>query len=288
MDWDQLKYFLYIAKSGSLSRAAKALKVNHSTVSRRLSSLEKDLRVRLFDKTVSGIRLTSAGENLLQHALEMEKQVNAARQIIEGQEEVLCGKIRVSTEDTFGYHILPELLEKFRRSYPHIVIDLNIDSGFANLTHREADVAVTARRKPPEHLIGRNLGTIRMTLCATRRYLQRYGTPSSPKDLDGHRLLSPNDALGHLKVTRWIHKNVREDQIIFTSDKMLALYTMVKRGAGLAALPHYLVERDKDVVGLFDLPETCGSEAWVLTHPDLRDTVIIKTFLKYIGDHLRI
>lgn len=288
MDWDQLKYFLYIAKSGSLSRAAKALKVNHSTVSRRLSTLEKDLRVRLFDKSVSGIRLTSAGEDLLQYALRMEQQVNAARQNLEGQGEILCGTIRVTTEDTFGYMMLPELLNKFRKQHPHIMIDLNISNEFANLSHREADVSITARRKPPEHLVGRNLGSIRMTLCATKRYLQRYGIPSSPKEFEGHRFLCPNDDLGHLKLTRWIHTHSHEDQIAFMSDKLLAIYMMMKRGSGLAALPHYLVERDKDVVGLFDLPDNCGSEAWVLTHPDLRDTVTIHTFIKFIGDHLKL
>ena len=288
MDWDQLKYFLYIAKSGSLSRAAKALHVNHSTVSRRLANLEKSLGARLFEKSHDGVKLTSSGEQLLEHALQMESQANAAQQAIAGHGETLCGTIRVTTEDTFGYYFLPDLLAKFSRQYPHIVVNLNISSEFANLSHREADVAITARRKPPEHLVGRNLGEIRMSLVASKKYVKKFGTPSDLRNLKNHRFLVPNDQLGHLKVTRWLNKHVHEDQIVLMADKFSTLFTMVQTGLGIAPLPHYLAASDKKLVCLFDLPSQYGSEAWVLTHPNLKNTLTIKTFIKYIGDHLKL
>ncbi len=288
MDWDQVKYFLYIAKTGSLSRAAKALKVNHSTVSRRIKALEKMLKTRLFDKMPTGIKLTASGDTLLKHALVIEGHINSARQALKGQGELLCGTIRISTEDTFGFHILPDLLDKFRKKYPHVVLDLNITSSFANLTHREADIVITARKKPPEHLVGRHLGPIKMILTASHRYLQRFGTPETMKDLSQHRILCPNETLGHLKIVRWIHKNIPEENIVFMSDKLLSLFHMAKRHVGIAVLPHNLIKHEKDLVPLIPLPENCGSDAWVLTHPDLKETLTIKTFIKYIGDNLKI
>lgn len=288
MDWDQLKYFLYIAKSGSLSRAAKALKVNHSTVSRRLTTLEKSLQTRLFEKNHEGVKLTSAGEQLLEHALKMELQANAALQSVAGQGETLCGTIRVTTEDTFGYHFLPKLLAEFNKQYPHIIVNLNISSQFANLSHREADVAITARRKPPEHLVGRNLGEIRMSLVASKKYLKNFGIPENIKDLKGHRILCPNEHLGHLKATRWINKQVQADQIVFLADNFSTLFNLLHTGIGISILPHYLAASNKNLVSLFDLPERYGSQAWALTHPKLRDSLTIKTFIKFVGDHLKL
>ena len=288
MDWDQIKYFLYIAKSGSLSRAAKALNVNHSTVSRRLATLEKSLQTRLFEKNREGVTLTKTGERLFEHALKMELQMNAAQQSVAGQGDTLCGSIRVTTEDTFGYHFLPKLLAQFYKLYPHIIVNLNISSQFANLSHREADVAITARRKPPEHLVGRNLGEIKMCVVASKKYLKKFGTPQHTKDLKNHRFLSPNEQLGHLKLTRWIHKHIHEDQIVLMADNFSSLFDMIRTGMGLSVVPHYLVESDKNIVRLFDLPDQYSSQAWALTHPDLRTTLTIKTFIKFVGDHLKL
>jgi len=207
MDWDHLKYFHTIAKTGSLSMAAKVLKVNHSTVSRRLRTLEKSLNTRLFDKIHTGTKLTPSGENLFKHTLIMENQVNEARQALEGRGEHVCGTIRISTEDIFGYKLLPDIIEKFQEKYPDVTIDLNITSAYANLSHREADILITVRKKLPEHLVGRQLGTVKIFLAASRLYLQRYGTPKDIKDLINHHIISPNETMGHLGTYRWLHKN---------------------------------------------------------------------------------
>jgi len=280
LNWDDLRVVLAIARGGGLAGAARSLRVNHSSVYRRLDALEARLQVRLFERGRAAYRLTLEGELLTDAAQRMETEALAAQRRVLGRDLKLSGTIRVSTTEVLGLHLLPPLLREFPQRYPEIEIELSINNRLVDLTRRDADVAVRAAEQAPEHLVGRRISKSALAAYAHRSTLLR-GTRG--RALADHPWLTLDESLAHAPQSRWLREHVPQARGHFRFDSLEALRQGVRAGLGAGVLPCFVGDADRELERLTP-PVTMGEFGiWVLTHPDLRRSARIRVFVNEIG-----
>lgn len=280
VDWDDLRFFLAVARAGSVSAAARALRVHHATVSRRLHAFEQRVGARLFDRLPGGWTTTTAGEEMRAAALRVEEEMQALDRRVLAQDADLSGRLRVALADSAAYALLPEL-RAFSLAYPQIELELTARNHLTNLTRREADVAIRVTRSPAEHLVGRKVGTVVFALYASTDYLSSRGRAAA---LDQHLWLGWDESLAELDVARWMRENVPNAHIIARFDSVLIAYHAAREGFGICFLPCALADRDATLRRVdSELLVPCGS-MWLLTHPDLRRTARVRRFIEFMGE----
>ena len=279
MDWDDLRVFLMVERSGSLSGAARTLGVNHSTVLRRLRKLEADLAARLFEHLPTGYVLTAAGEALRDRLRGVEDDIDAARRALSGLDTRLTGSIRITTADTLARGLLIPSLAGFRSAHPGIDLQLVVNNTFSSLTRREADVALRGTNDPPPHLAGRQLGRVQTALYAARGYWRRHRRLATPVQ---HTWVAPDESLEHLAQTRWVARHIPRERIAVRVDSLTAMVDAVQAGLGVGFLLCFLGDRVRDLVRVAEPMDALDTQLWILTHPDLRRVARIRTFTDYL------
>jgi DNA-binding transcriptional LysR family regulator len=287
-DWDDLRYFLAVARAGSLSGAAKQLNVNHSTVLRRLGSLERRLRVRLFERLPSGYAMTGAGEALRERLGGVGDQIETAQRQLSGLDSRLSGAIRVTSTDTLIQGLLMPYLAEFPQAHPGIQLQLVVNNTFLSLTQREVDVAIRPTNKPPEHLIGRRVGRIQTALYAARSYIKRNAARLTDTEPDwmAYDWIAPDEALSHLAQTKWVRTHVPKEKIAVHIDSLWGMVKAVRAGMGLGLLLCLLAEQERELVRVAGPFAEMDTQVWILTHPDLKSVARIKAFTEFLYERL--
>ena len=288
IDWNHYQYFLKVAECGNLNSASRELGVNHSTVFRRINNLEDTLSVRLFERSRSGYTLTKAGEEIIDGVRQVEEQMYAIQRSLRGKDIKLSGNLKISTTDTIGYYWLPPYIKRFKEHYPEILIDLDIQTRYTNLTKREADIVIPAVNIQPDYMVGRKLAPIFFRLYASKTYIEKNGFPNDVKDFRKHQFIVPNEALANVSASKWLKKYVPDHCVVAASDKLSTLYKLAQQDIGITALPHYVGLSDPLMVEIMELPEYCHRNVWILTHPDLRNTARIKAFMRFMYQSTRV
>lgn len=279
-DWDDLRYVLAIARGGSLGGAARALRVNPSSVHRRLIALERKLAVRLFERGRGGYRPTRQGAALAEAAARIETEAFRAERQIAGTDLKLSGPIRVSSSELLGFYLLPPLLREFSARFPEVEVQLSIDNRLVDLTRRDADIAVRAADHAPEQLVGRRIAKIASCAYAQRDYLARVGRGRA---LDQYDWLGLDETLAHAPQERWLRERVPHARCRFRFNLIEGAHQAARVGLGAAVLPSFVGDRDPELERLTE-PEAAGEfGVWVLTHPDLRRSARIRAFVLEIG-----
>src|SRR4051794_1984852 len=280
MEWDELRFFLAVAEAGSLAGAARALGVNHTTVLRRINGFEAQLGLRLFDRLPGGYAMTVGGEELLAAARRIEETVTDLERRLAGQDLRLEGELRVTTTDTLALTILMPHLAAFRTAHPGITLELTVTNAMANLTRRDADVAIRPTAEPPEALVGRRVaGLAHAIYAASRSHLERTAAEASAAAADGIANLSgqawigTDASLASTVGARWLRRELPAARIVCRLDSLMAMRAAAAAGLGLALLPCYVGDTDPGLVRVRP-PPLPGTEAglWLLTHEDLRRT----------------
>ncbi len=265
-DWDDLRVFLAVARAGSLSGAARALGVNHSTVFRRVGTLEERLGVRLFERLPGGYVLTAAGEEMQAAALRIEDEVAGLGRRLAGRDLRLRGTVRVTTLDMLALGLLPRHLAAFRAAYPGIELEIVLSNAALSLTRREADVALRVAEAPPEHLVGRRVGRLAFAVYgAAGAAAPGPGADLAAADWIG---LDPDQAPLARRFARFL-PGVRP---VCRANSIAAVIAAARAGIGLAPLPCGLADRDPALRRVAPLPESFTLDLWLLTHEDLRTT----------------
>jgi DNA-binding transcriptional LysR family regulator len=277
-EWDDLRYVLAVANAGSLSGAARSLGVNHTTVLRRISALEKRLGLRLFERLPTGYVLTAGGEELIAEARQIEDKLTNLERKLAGQDLRLSGVIRVATTDTLMGSILPEILAEFRAAKPGIGIEIALSNIMVNLTKRDADVAIRPAKDAPETLVGRRIANIAFAIYGSPRYLARRRTID---DLAAHRWVGPDDSLSDTSVAQWMRSELPESEITLRTDSLLGLRQAAQAGLGLAALPCYLEDTSPSLVCVHRPIPAMQTALWILTHKDLSRSARIRAFTDF-------
>jgi len=285
LDWSLLVDFLAIARAGTLSGAAISLGVNHSTVYRRLNQLEAQLGGRLFERLAQGYVLTEAGRRLLIHAEQAEVQLHAAERVLRGTDQALRGEVRLTAPENLVYEFLPGYLEVFHRTYPEIRLTLNVSNTELDLNRREADLALRATPRPPEHLVGRKIVELGWSLFAAESLLRELGRPEGIGDLASWPWIAPEAALDHLSISQWIRRNIPPERVIFRASTLIAMSRLAEAGLGVTLLPDDQIKPQLARLQAFEQAGTFG--LWLLTHPDLRHTGRIKALSDLLTEQFR-
>jgi DNA-binding transcriptional LysR family regulator len=276
--WDDLLYVLSVGRAGSLSGAARALRVNHSTVFRRIGAIEEQMGVRLFDRRRDGYVPTAAGEAVVALAEEMDQQVVALERKLSGEDLRPSGTVRVTTTDTLISTVTP-LCGKFRRAYPEICIELATGNEFLNLSRRDADVALRPSKHPPENLHGRRIASIAFAVYGSRRYLAAAGGTDLSR---AHEWIALDDTLSHLAVHAWIRQNVPPEWISFRASSFIAVLEAARAGMGLGILPCYLADPVAELQRASAPMPELATDFWLLVHEDLRRTARVRAFTDFV------
>lgn len=277
-DWDDLRFFLAVARKGSIRGAAAELGVNHSTVSRRIDAYENKLGTRLFERLPSGYFITSAGEEMIKSAAIIEAEIDTIDRHVFGRDTRLSGLLRVTLTDSMAQRLLMPDLVGFTELHPAIELDLITSNSAANLARREADVAIRVSNDPPESLVGRRTLKLATAIYASTDYLAR------------HHLAKTNGSITWIgagdPVTdpQW----VRDSPYPKAPARNHARHPLVqlaaaKSGMGMAILPCFLGDTESDLRRVPPETETPGQDIWLLTHEDLRHTARVRLFIDFMA-----
>jgi len=274
MQWDDLRIFLAVARDGSISGAAKLLNVQHSTVSRRIRSLEQQLGTRLIERKRSGYELTAAGEELKLSASKMEIEVLELEGALGGHEGRVAGELRVSAINNMASSVLMPILASFSKRYPDIELHVQVTNQFISLAERQADVAIRLTNTPLDTLVGTRLTTVASTV---------YGAPNYIKDLVENggkpKWLGVECCAFH---QNWTNAACPDRDHNFFVDDTLLTVAALKEGLGLAYLPCFMGDSDAELERYCPPDPTNDLGLWLLYHPDLRRTKRVRIFREHM------
>jgi len=280
--WDDIQYFLELARRGRLLATARRLSVAHTTVLRRIATLEKCLDRKLFKRTDTGLLLTDAGLELLDYAETMEGAAHAIAKHA-GERYRPVGPVRVAMmEGMASTFFVPRIL-KFQNTHPGIVIELVTMLQVANLSRREADISIGFVRPTGARLITRRLSGCSVHLYAAESYLEKYGYPNSVEELGQHRFVDYIDDIIFLPLLRWFRDSVDQRRVVFRSSSPMAQLAAVKKGVGIGMFPDYIVE-GTDLRPVLPDKIFDKREFWLTTHEDLRSVPRISAVFDFIRD----
>lgn len=276
-NWDNLRYVLVLAKSGSIASAARELGVNRTTVLRRIDTFQKDIGCRIFERSKSGYALTVEAEKIIDAANEVESVIFNIQRQIEGRELRLEGELRVTTTDTLMVSKLGPHLVSFHRKYPHISVIVSITNSILDLTRRDADVAIRPTKVPDPPLVGNRISDVRFGVFASHDYLREVGEIS----LGEHQWLGFDGGMQSTMPAIWLDSQYPKAKVCFKSDTFLGLKIAAENGMGLALLPHYLGESSPQLKRLPAPTEELTTGLWLLTHPDLVRSARVNAFMDH-------
>lgn len=290
MNWDDLRIFLAICRTGSLGAAARSLHVHRSTVLRRIERLEQKLGNRLFDRTPDGLTLTAVGERLMPHAEKMADATDAVLHATDTDHGRPIGNIRVAATLNLAFGLLPPVIAHFREAYPEISIDVTGTSdGFSPIHPDQFDIAfrtLETDTQAHETMVGKPLGKLPLAIYGAQSYFTHRPVPTAARDLAGHRLLTGSLPLANIAAMRWFAKQAGGTEPVYRASSMLLLLAAVRQGLGIACLPRYLGEGEPELRRVFDLaPEYCA-DLWILRHAHHRDNARMRAFAEFMSAEL--
>ena len=266
-NWDDLRIFLAVAKAGQISNAARMLRIDGTTVSRRLRRLERTIGQRLVEQTREGQVLTQHGEELLARVERMAEEASSFGHSGLGQPG-LGGQVRLSVSEGFGSWFLAPRLPALVEEHPELTVELVASSGFLSPSKREADIAVMLSRPKAGPLIARKLSDYSLGLYASPDYLQETGQPQKRSDLAaGHRLVSYISDLLYAPELDYLNEVYSNLRATVTSSSINAQLQLISGGAGIGVLPCFMGDREarlNRVLPSFRLTRSF----WIVTHKD--------------------
>jgi DNA-binding transcriptional LysR family regulator len=281
-DWNDLRFFLAVARTGSTIAAAKTLGVNQSTVQRRLAILEECIGCKLVERHPTGYQLSKLGEEVLAYVERVEQAVMAFERRLASSDKGLRGIVRVTCPEGLVGTLMTPLIDAFHARYPELRVDLIVTERFLDLTKGEADIAVRGGEPGDDILIGRKIAENPWAVYASRSYVERHGQPIRPKDINDHAIIDFGSGIANMHLAKWLRTVAPRAKSVAQSDTVIGLLMAVKSGAGLAILPVQLGDPEKDLVRVIDpLPELM-SQIYLLVHPDLRNTPRVRAFIDFV------
>jgi DNA-binding transcriptional LysR family regulator len=262
-----LQVTLALTRGGTLGGAGERLGMDPSTVFRALQRIERGLGRALFERTRTGYVAGELARQLAELAEQMEASLEAARSAVEAAPSQVSGTVRITTTDTVLHGLVAPALLGLRTLHPLLGFELLTGNELASLTRRDADIAVRATRRPPQHLVGRKVGPIRVAVYAARK-----GGPRTFDDVEDGRVdwIAPDDALPEHPSVIWRKRRVPKAQPRYRVGSIQSVLELVALGLGVGIVPLFLAEGRKDLRRLTEPLAEAETELWLLTHPEAR------------------
>ena len=287
VDWDDLKYFLAVARSGSTLGAGRTLRVSQTTVARRLSALEAALGLVLFERRQAGYALTPAGEALVGRAEAVEAAATSFGEAAGSQSREASGTVCLTTIELYAVTILPPILKDLHDAHPGLRIELDTGDQRRDLGAGEADVALRGGHMAIESsLVGRRIAPDPWTLYCSRDYAAAHPRPRSAADLRHHAIVGGGGEKVWPLYRAWLRRHRLEEAVTIHHSSGTGLLAAVRAGAGLAVLPSFVADRDRDLVRCLEPMATDDAELWLLTHERLRHTPRVRAVMDVLGERL--
>ncbi|MFD1703886.1 MULTISPECIES: LysR family transcriptional regulator [Methylopila] len=283
-NWEHLRAFLSVARAGTLSGAAVALGVKHSTVSRHVTALEEATRARLFERTPSGLALTPAGERLLEAAEAVENQIHLAQEEIGGRDLSAGGSVRIGAPDGVGAFFLAPRLPALTERYPNLTLQLVAMPRVFNLTKREADLAIVLSLPEQGRLATRKLTDYALGVFASRAYLDAAPPIRVPADLRRHRFIDYIDDLIFTTELDYLDEAARGARASLQSSNIIAQMNAARGGGGLVVLPRFLAAQFPDLAPVLKNSVRLKRSWWLVVHESQRDIARVRIVMDYIAD----
>ena len=281
-DWDDLRFFLAVARSGRLTAAARRLSADHATVSRRVTALEESLKAKLFERRPQGYTLTAHGERLLAKAEAMETEALAIQSDIGGADMTLAGTVRIGAPDGFGTSFLAPRLPALAKAYPGLELQLIAMPRLLSLSKREADVAITLAPPKEGKVVARKLSDYRLGLYASRDYLDAMPPVKTRDDLFQHRIVGYIDDLIFTPELDYLDEVAKGLRAQVQSSSVVAQMNAVAAGAGIGVIHHFLADGDPRLVPVLAEEVSLTRSFWLLVHADLKDVARVRAIVDFL------
>jgi len=283
MAWDDLRYVLTVAETGTLSGAARALGVNHSTVLRRISAFEAEKGVKLFERRSSGYALRPESRPLLAALRAIKDQVNGLDRAITRQGLELDGPVRVTTSDSIAAAGLTGYVASFQAQHPGVIAELNITNSYVDFANMEADITVRPAATLSEDLAGEHACDLMLHVYATPTYLAQNPGGS----YDSHKWLGVAPPITSTTVGEWQRRNLPDANIVLRSNSFVGLRDAAESGLGLSMMPCFMGDPSPHLVRAEAFPESLFASLWVATHKDMAGSARVQSILAWFVEAIR-
>ncbi|TWT02031.1 LysR family transcriptional regulator [Reyranella sp. CPCC 100927] len=268
--WEHYRSFLTVLRHGSLSAAARTLKLTQPTIGRHIDELEQTLRLALFTRSRQGLAPTDAAIELRPHAEVMEAAAGALVRAASGAADQARGVVRLTASEIIGSEVLPTILAAFRERHPEIVVELMLSNRTEDLLKREADIAVRMVRPVQAALVTRHLGHVTLGLHAHRRYLELHGRPQTMDELARHALIGFDRESPVVRHLQELGFTLTRDLFALRTDNDLAQLAAIRAGFGIGVCQVGIARRDVDLVHLLPDQFAFPLGIWIAMHGNLR------------------
>ncbi len=265
MNWDDLRFFLALAREGSVSGAGRVLGVKHTTVARHIQALEDRLDTRLFDRSPDGYAMTQAAENIFNRAVEIEALTQSVDREAFGMDAQLAGPLSLTASKIVSERLIIPQLGTFTSAFPNINLRLVTTTVLTNLAARDADVAVRMTPKPPDYLIGRDVMPLQYGI---------YGTPKTLKNLSGSVDVILFEGDDELPI--WVTDNFRNPRVVMRTDRVSSMAIATRNHIGVSRMPCFIGDSDTRLRRLDVQLQPSDWRVWILSHVDLRATARVR------------
>ncbi len=286
IEWDDLRYFLAIARHHTLTGAARALGVQQSTMGRRLDSLEERAGVKLLHRTPSGFVLTSAGEAIFANVERIEDEALAVERAIAGKDGRLEGPVRVTAVEKLTADFVAPLLGEFAATYPDIMLDLVTEARSLNLARGEAEIALRMARFRQNDIAARLVARLPVGLFASADYIERHGLPDFSRDAQDHRVLLMSEPWMSLPEMVWFSGLAGQAQVAMRANSRNVLIKAAKAGIGILCIEQLYCE-GSGLVAIEPPAEPPTREVWLGIHNDMRAIPRIRAVAEFLATGLR-
>jgi DNA-binding transcriptional LysR family regulator len=281
MEWDDLRYFLAVARAGSLVDAARQLRTSPATVGRRVAALEAKLGARLFDRNQTGYAVTESGAAIHKKAEEVEEAVLSVEREALGRDLHVSGRVRLATSDELAANLIAPHLGEFRRSHPHVVLEVVARHDLVNLSRREADIALRSARPEQHNLMIRRSGWWKGGLYAAKSYAAAHDLKPGIRNFSNLDIITWTEEFAHFRGGPWFAEHARDATVALQANSRRIHHSACKAGIGLAILPCLAADGDPDLICLLPPEQVFVAELYLVTHRDLARTARVRTVIDF-------
>lgn len=286
-NWNHAQAFLATAEQGSLSAAAKALRVSQPTLGRRVSAFEEALGVALFERSGRGLELTPSGLELMEHVKQMAEAANRFSLTATGKSEQLSGSVTITATEITAAYVLPPILKKLQLVEPEIEINLIASNTSSDLKRREADIAVRAYRPTQGDLIAKKVLDEKARPYASVYYIEKHGDLMASDDLSEHKFLGFNKGDAYVDGLKSLGLAVTENNFQLYTESLMVFWEMVKQGLGVGVVTEEIGDQEPLVQRVADDNVFFPVELWLTAHREVRTSRRIRTVFDFLDSELR-
>lgn len=287
LDWNDLRYFLSVARTGSTLAASKQLKVSQSTVSRRITALEEEIGVKLFVRKPSGYELTPRGESVFPSAESVESAILFFSDGIEAESRRLAGTVRLTTVESAANTWVIPAVGLMRDRYPEIRVEILTSDQYADLARGEADVAIRFGPRPTQDtLIVRHLIDMLESFYASEEIVSRLGIPADIADLGRYPMVASMDS--ESPMNRWLNEQVPDAEVVQRANSLSSIIASVRSGLGASILPCLMGDDIRGLVRLMPPIEELTTPGWMVTTDEARRQPHIRAVIDFVVEQIQL